>query len=116
MNICLAVMIDADTHSVQDHYIELDQALQQANLPARQPGEKIGIFVPKRNIETWIRFLQGHAVDEETAYLHLRGDEASCKPEVRQFADARHQPLPLNAPPSLASACIELERILPLKA
>jgi len=41
----------------------------KASLAKRQSDEKIAIFVPKRNIETWISYLQDQTqtVDEETA-------------------------------------------------
>ncbi|MEQ8386222.1 MAG: hypothetical protein RH949_28070 [Coleofasciculus sp. A1-SPW-01] len=35
----------------------------------------------KRNIETWIHFLQGETVDEETEYSKYQ-KEAACKPSV----------------------------------
>jgi len=113
MNLGLVVMIDADNGSVQKHLIELDQALQENNLEHRKANEHIGIFVPKWHIETWIEFLKGREVDEQTQYPHYRDDEAACKPFVREFAQNRHQGLSNNAPESLNLACQELPRIFP---
>jgi len=111
INIALVVMIDADTRPVQSRYTELDEHLTQASLAKRQPDDQIGIFVPKRNIETWIYHLKGASVNEEDVYDHLER-ESECKPLVEELALKRRQPLPENAPASLQMACKEVERVL----
>jgi len=72
LNITLATMIDADTKSVVDRQNKLDTSLLEAQLKRWQENERIGIFVPKRNIETWLYYLMGHAVDEMTEYTPLK--------------------------------------------
>jgi hypothetical protein len=111
INICLVVIVDADTQTVHDRFAELDQALIQNNLMTRQIGEKIGVFIPKRNIETWIWFLKGDTVNEDDIYDHLP-EQRECKPHVKELAKNRKIPLPADAPPSLHIACNELGRIL----
>lgn len=69
--ISLVVVIDADKYTVADRLHQLDTALEEDSQPRRQEEEQIAIFVPKRNIETWIYYLQGETVDEETAYPKL---------------------------------------------
>ena len=113
MNVGLVVLIDADNKTVKDRFVELNQALKEAGLPIRQQDEKIGIFVPRRNIETWIYFLRGRVVDEKTRYSHFKHHEGDCKPLIRQLAENRCNPLPENTPPSMHTACQELPRILP---
>ncbi len=61
-------MIDADMKKVVDRLNELDASLTAAALNVRQPDEKIGNFVPKRNVETWLHYLEGKTVDEDTSY------------------------------------------------
>lgn len=114
LNICLIVIIDADMQSVDSQRKQLDQALRKNSLDNRQPNEKIGIFIPKRNIETWIYYLSGQSVNENDAYSHLER-ESICKEWVEALAsDCRnHKPLPDDAPESLKAACSELLRILP---
>ena len=109
----LVVMIDADKHSVEKRCQEMDRLLQEAGMPARQPVERIGVFIPRRNIETWIYFLRGESVDEETAYQKFTGNESVCKPDVKTLAQNYRQPLPDHAPTSLKAACRETARILP---
>lgn len=111
LNIALAVMIDADMRRVVDRLNELDASLAKAELDRRQPNERIGIFVPKRNIETWIHYLMGEIVDEDTAYPKLK-KQSECKPLVEELAQKCNQPLEQEAPPSLQAACTELQRIM----
>ena len=66
LSVGLVVLIDADTNNIQDRLRQLDQALIEDAQEIRQPHEKIAIFVPKRNIETWIHYLQGENVDENS--------------------------------------------------
>jgi hypothetical protein len=61
----LIVIIDADTATVNDRLRQLNQALEVA---VDSDTEQIAQLVPKRNIETWICCLTGHAVNEETDY------------------------------------------------
>ncbi len=110
---CLAVLIDADMTTMNQRLSELDNMLDNDSQSRRQKDEKIAIFVPKRNIETWIHYLKGSAVDEETTYPKLNR-EGECKPEVKKLARREYPPgWPENAPPSLRAACGELQRILP---
>lgn len=113
----LVVLIDADNASVSATLKELDDALIKNSLTPRQPDEAIAIFVPKRNIETWIHYLQGTSVDEnsEKPYPKFPKHESACKPYVENLADkCREGNLETNAPPSLQAACGELQRILGL--
>jgi hypothetical protein len=111
MHLCLVVVIDADIKSLDEHYKELDHELIKVKAPIRQSDERIGIFIPKRNIETWIHYLQGTVVNEMQQYPHLE-KESDCKPWVEKLAANRKQPLSEDAPSSLQKACEELERIM----
>ncbi|MFN6567390.1 hypothetical protein [Dendronalium sp. ChiSLP03b] len=114
LSIGLVVVIDANKKTVQERLKQLDDALIEDSQQVRQPDEAIAIFVPKRNIETWIHYLQGETVDEETEYAKFSKNEAACKPYVENLVNQCYQGLDNNAPPSLQVACGELERILPL--
>ena len=111
LNIALAVMIDADMRRVVDRLNEMDASLPDAELDRRQPNERIGIFVPKRNIETWIHYIMGEIVDEDTAYPKLK-KQSERKPLVKKLAQKCNQPFEQEAPPSLQAACAELQRIM----
>jgi hypothetical protein len=111
-DILLIVLTDADVREVADRFRQLEGALEENGTPERQPKEHIGVFIPKRNIETWIHYLMGQAVNEEDAYPYLK-QESDCKPVVQALARNRREPLPEIAPPSLKTACQELPRIFP---
>ena len=65
----LIVMIDADTGTVEDRLRQLAEALREAGEPPIDTKtERIARMVPKRNVETWILCLNGHAVNEEDDY------------------------------------------------
>ncbi|MCF2149654.1 hypothetical protein IQ276_025125 [Desmonostoc muscorum LEGE 12446] len=108
----LVVLIDADKKTVEERLKQLDDALREDSQQIRQPQEAIAIFIPKRNIETWIHYLQGETVDEETEYSKFT-NESACKPSVENLLNQCYQGLDENAPPSLQAACGELQRILP---
>ena len=112
LTIGLVVVIDADLGSVSNRLEQLDDALEHVRLCKREADERIGIFVPKRNIETWIHYLQGMPVNEVDTCPRLTGRESDCKRVVEALADSRHNPLPDDAPPSLRIACDELDRVL----
>lgn len=110
----LVVLIDADKKTVQERLNQLDDALTEDGQKLRPPNENIAIFIPKRNIETWIHYLQDETVDEETEYAKFPNNESACKPLVENLLNRCYQGLDDNAPPSLQAACGELQRILPL--
>ncbi|NET62097.1 MAG: hypothetical protein F6K47_40095 [Symploca sp. SIO2E6] len=115
VSIGLVVLIDADKLTLPDRLNQLADILRKDSQPNRQPDEAIAIFVPKRNIETWIHYLQGETVNEIQKYAKFEKDEASCKPDVENLAEqCRSQNLPEDAPESLQAACGELQRLLSL--
>ncbi len=111
----LVVLIDADTGTLQERLNQLASVLGENDQKKREPNEAIAIFVPKRNIETWIHYLQGETVNEEDAYARFNNNEALCKTAAEDLADRCYsQNLPEDAPRSLQAACGELQRLLPL--
>ncbi|MEG5139524.1 MULTISPECIES: hypothetical protein [unclassified Microcoleus] len=115
VSIGLVVLIDADTGILEARLNELAGMLEEDEQEKRRLDEAIAIFVPKRNIETWIHYLQGESVNEEAGYAKFEQNEAVCKTSVEDLADRCYsQSLPEDAPRSLQAACGELQRLLPL--
>lgn len=111
LSICLIAMIDADIKTVEQRLQQLDESLISKAMQIRQADENIAIFVPKRNIETWIYYLKGKPVDEETAYPKLQY-ESNCKSCVEELSKQCHNGcLKNNALPSLLKAVDEAQRI-----
>ncbi len=111
--IALVVMTDADNLSVQQRLEQLSSILKANNLPDRQPEEAIAVFIPKRNIETWISYLAGEKVneDEKKTYNKLL-KESDCKPYVEKLVNhCQSQQKLENAPDSLKIACEEFKRL-----
>ena len=111
----LIAMIDADKKAVQDRINEFGEVCNSMQIAFRAAEEAVAIAVPKRNIETWIHFLDGGAVDENTSYPKL-GRERGCRPAVDRLVQlCRSTGLTPNAPQALATACDEYNtRIRPL--
>jgi hypothetical protein len=59
LNIALVVVIDADENTLVECYQIFDDRLKQHYQSPRSSQDRIAIFIPRRNIETWIYFLQG---------------------------------------------------------
>jgi hypothetical protein len=64
----LLVGTDADENTVQQRMNKLAEALQNANMAAREDNERIVLWVPRWNVETWILHFLGDTRDEDTNY------------------------------------------------
>jgi hypothetical protein len=111
----LIVVIDADTHTVQDRWRQLDQALEDGGKQRVDVEyEQIARLVPKRNVETWILCLNGHAVDEEADYKRTRDDWHDLIPQAAgtllECTRQRPEP-PSHCIDSLRSGLRELNRL-----
>lgn len=111
----LLVSIDADNRSIADRKNQLDQALTNAELAVRGKDEPIVIWVPGRNIESWLKHLAGEVVNEETNYknrvkqLNLKQAAEGFVAEFRQW---ELSPGDFETLPSLLDAFAELKRIV----
>jgi hypothetical protein len=113
-NIALVVGTDADEQTVQQRVLRLDNVLQEAGREAREPHERIAIWVPRWNIETWLLFLSGREVDESANYKGQACDidiKAAAREFVRRFRRFIHDPGAENYLSSLISAFEETRRI-----
>lgn len=114
LHIALVVVIDADLKSIDERITALNESQKMIELEQapRSETEKIAIFVPARNIETWIHYINGNDCNETESYksLYQKGTSPS------QFAEKLAkkicpQGLPEEAPSSLYHACNELNRL-----
>ena len=103
----LIAMIDADRKSVNERMTEFDKACTRQFVQPRKDGEPVALFVAKRNIETWIAYLDGEHVNENDVYPKL-DHERECQRHVvvlKEMCDANGLRDP--ALPSLEIACHE---------
>lgn len=110
----LVVMIDADDRAAAERIEQLEAAAIHGGQERRRGDERIAIFVPARNIETWLAYLTGQTVNEVDSYPRLQR-ERDCQPHVdRLFAMCQQKALRQPSPPSLQVACAEYRaRLLP---
>lgn len=123
-NIMLVVMIDADEKTIQERLKEIDKKLDiekaRLNQPTRSDNEKILLFVPIRNIESWFHYTLTGAIDIETK-KGIDGKLISYKDQyknqdINEVVEKLKEEiclngLPDNAPSSLHHACNELKRL-----
>lgn len=109
----LIVVADADDETVEERIADLDNRLRLAGYAARRSEEPILLIIPRRNVETWMHFLEGNSVDETTDYKS-RCSDAKNTDFAREFAGFAHpprNPFP-DCPDSLRRVCqTELPRI-----
>jgi hypothetical protein len=108
----LVTVIDADVREVEERLRELDQRLRSENLAIRGDIELICLLVPKRNVQTWICYLNEAEVDEFDDYKNH-----AAASEVKQAAFRLRELLtedpPSDAPSSLRRAWPEFRERLP---
>ena len=112
LSLALLTVIDADTQEVQQIHRRLEVQLQNANIENRKANECIALLVPKRNIETWVVYLQGIPVDEESDY---KGHPLAknYKHAGITLAEQLGQEPKADSPKSLQVAWSELKHRLP---
>ena len=97
----LVVIVDADRFDVAERISRVE------GQATRRDRERVAIFVPARNIETWLSYLDGQSVDETNSYPRLRR-ERDCTRHVDVLIEmCTRRQLRQPAPPSLEAACIE---------
>jgi len=110
----LLVLVDADTESEGGREKALDKRLRDTDQKPRNKGERIALWVPRRQFETWVHFLTQGQADEETDYKRTHAvKEHEYKPAADQFAQLleKRRSLPSKAVHSLKKAVVEFERL-----
>jgi len=103
----LIVVIDADRRTVAQRVEQVDAAAVEGDQERRRPNERVAVFVPARNIETWIAYLDGQTVNEDDPYPRLKR-ERDCQRHVeRLYQMCQQSALRPPVPPSLEAACSE---------
>lgn len=110
----LLVAIDADTIEVQQRERQLQEALEQAQMERRSERDQIVHLIPKRNIETWFRCLNGIDANEQTDYKNRQDVVVSAliKPAAVAFLEgSRNAEIPKHWVQSLCIAVLEIQRL-----
>ena len=109
---CLVVGTDADRLSVEERVRSFLKACTDSGIPPREEGEQVCFMVPKRNVETWLAYLRGEPVDEETEYRKY-DRPSDCQQDVESLDEmCRQRRLRPDPPPSLSYVCEEFRRLM----
>jgi hypothetical protein len=105
----LLVVIDADCRAVAERVGQVEDAAAEGGEERRRAGERVAIFVPARNIETWLAYLDGQVVNEIDTYPRLER-ERDCQQHVEcLYGMCQQGALRAPSPPSLEAACTEYD-------
>ena len=110
-NAFLVVVVDADTQTTESRRSQLDQECDKQGVPRRTSDEPVIIMVPKRNLETWLAYLDGQSVDETTRYPKLTPKEHRALADELYQMCHRSQQFREPTPPSLPEACSEYRKL-----
>ena len=123
-NIAVVVMIDPDEDSLDDRMRSLNIALDETegnlNRDPRLRDEKVAIFVPARNIETWFYYINNNMEGQECNEITDYKDKKMSAEERIELAKSAAQKLAKEicpqgveriTLPSLRYACTELQRL-----
>ena len=103
----LVVMIDGDNYSIAERLKKLNDACTQSGVSPRDTSDKVAVFIPIRNIETWLAYLDGERVNETDTYPRLER-ERDCRRHVNVLEQMCSEgKLRIPAPESLEDACRE---------
>ena len=107
----LVAMIDGDNDSIEERLKQMDEACNQRGVLRHKPSDKVAVFVPRRNIETWLAYLGGEHVNETDTYPRLER-ERECQKHVDVLAQmCTEKKLRIPAPSSLEAACREYDNV-----
>jgi hypothetical protein len=103
----LIVLIDADGRDVAARIEQVENGCIEAGGERRQRDERVAIFVPARNIETWLAYLEGQTVNENDTYPKLKHERDCGRHADHLYTMCQQRALRNPSPPSLDAACEE---------
>lgn len=111
-NVGLLILIDADRFTVKNRHDQLGRELANSNQEDRRPNERIAIWIPRRRIETWVAWLLGEEVTEQTE-RRWQNTNRDYKRAAARFVELYDQPSdrPSDILPSITTALEETGRI-----
>ena len=84
----LVVAIDADADTCEGRQKQLELGCNAVGVIQRTKNDKLLFLIPKRNIETWIKYFDGETVNEVQDYAHfLNNHESDCYNAADKMAE-----------------------------
>ncbi len=81
----LIVCTDADKYTIDERKSFLDKEVKSQGVQWDKQNAPIMVWIPKRQIETWIHALNHESVDENMTFPHS-GKPVSCKEQAKKFS------------------------------
>ena len=108
----LIVVTDADNFSTEVRRAKLKAECERQKVPPKNDNDSVIQIIPRRNIETWLAYLDGSEVDECKLYSKFNY-ESNYKEHAKQLYNMCHKEQKLRepAPPSLLEACEEYRKL-----
>jgi hypothetical protein len=104
----LVVLIDGDAEGTAARLQQLSHACREAGVVERTDHDRVAIFIPTWNVETWLAYLDGEDVTEAKSDYPRLSRERDCQRHVEALAQmCRDGQLRELAPASLETACSE---------
>lgn len=108
----LIVMIDGDSAGVAGRRVSLEAACTERQIDPPGDADQVLVCVPTWNIETWLAYLDGEAVEEGKRDYPRLDRPRDCAPHVQVLAEmCRRNTLRQPCPPSLEDTCIRYRRL-----
>lgn len=107
----LLICTDADLHEVSERARQLAASLQTAGEPQRRRDEHIALWIPRRNLETWVYLYARGPVDEAANYKHEIREEDLKAAALGWGDDLKRKSIKPRRCRSLELALTETERI-----
>jgi hypothetical protein len=107
----LVVMTDADTDSVVQRRSTLEEECIKQGVNGKLANEPVAIFIPRRNLETWVSYLEGETVNETDLYHKLDTPSALKQLVAKLVKMCQANVLEPDAPESLELSCVEYARV-----
>lgn len=105
---CLLVVTDGDTAGVVGRLRRFETACKLQGVAVRSSTDRVAVFVPTWNIETWLAYLDGQAVEEGRKDYPKLGREGECQRHVGALVEmCQRRELREPTPKSLEAACAE---------
>ena len=109
----LIIVIDGDNYGVKGRLRQLDEACEAERVDVRSSKDKVAVFIPTWNIETWLAYLGGDAVNEGQSDYPKLSRPRECAKHVKNLAAmCKSKNLRAPAPGSLVEACSEYDERL----
>lgn len=99
-------MLDGDAVGLEERLRSLDESCRERRVEPRRDDDRVAVFVPTWNIETWLAYLAGEERIDETRRNYPRLERPSdCQRHVDALVGmCRAGALKKPAPPALQAA------------